>query len=337
MDSLSQIVLGAATGELAAGKRLGNKAMLWGAIGGTIPDLDVLFRFEDPIRQLAFHRGFSHSLMFAFIAAPILGYILHKLYKKSEATWRDWTLLFLLSIGTHPILDCFTLWGTSLLLPFDNTRIAWNTIFVVDPIYTVPFLILVLAAMFYPKGSTKRFRLNTAGLLVSCLYLAFTVYHKAEVNNIVEDSLAKKEITYERYMTNPSPMNNVLWYTLVEGDDAYYLGYYSFLDKEKKVDFLTLPKHKELPTVIATSPSMSTIELVSKGYYTVEQSSDTLFIRDLRFGLMNGLAEGEEPEYVFSYIVDNTDPKKPIYTVEEPRRADPKKLLGLIWERMKGI
>lgn len=336
MDSISQIVLGAATGELAAGKRLGNKAMLWGAIGGTIPDLDVLFRFEDPIRQLAFHRGYSHSLLFAFIMAPILGYILHKLYKKSEATWRDWTLLFLLSIGTHPILDCFTLWGTSLLLPFDNTRIAWNTIFVVDPIYTVPFLILVAASMFFPKGSTKRFRLNTAGLVVSCLYLAFTVYHKTEVNEVVEDSLAQNEISYKRYMTNPSPMNNILWYTLVEGDNNYYLGYYSFLDKEKKVDFLELPKNKQLPTVVATSPSMNTIELVSKGYYTVEQKGDTLYMRDLRFGLMNGLAEEEEPEYVFSYIVNIDDAEKPVFTVQEPDRADPSKLLGLVWERLKG-
>lgn len=337
MDSLSQIVLGAATGELAAGKRLGNKAMLWGAIGGTIPDLDVLFRFEDPIRQLAFHRGFSHSLMFAFIAAPILGFILHKIYKKSEATWRDWTLLFLLSIGTHPILDCFTLWGTSLLLPFDNTRIAWNTIFVVDPIYTVPFLILVIAAMFFPKGSTKRYRLNLAGIGVSCMYLAFTVYHKTEVNTIVEDSLAKNEITYQRYMTNPSPMNNILWYSLVDGDDGYYLGYYSFLDKEKKMDFMKLPKHKQVPKVVAASPSMTTIELVSKGYYTVEQRNDTLYIHDMRFALMNSLAVGEEPEYVFSYVVNNADPEAPSFSVKEPNRAEPTKILNAIWERMKGI
>ena len=65
MDSLTQIVLGAAVGEAALGKRVGNSAMIWGAIAGTIPDMDVLSNlFMSPIDALAFHRGISHSIVF---------------------------------------------------------------------------------------------------------------------------------------------------------------------------------------------------------------------------------------------------------------------------------
>lgn len=337
MDSLSQIVLGAATGEVAAGKRLGNKAMLWGAIGGTIPDLDVLFRFEDPIRQLAFHRGFSHSLVFAFIAAPILGYILHRLYKKSEATWRDWTLLFLLSIGTHPILDCFTLWGTSILLPFSNERVAWNTIFVVDPMYTLPFMGLVIAAMFYAKGSKKRKWLNLAGITVSCLYLAFTVVNKQRVGAVIENSLAEQNINYTRYLSNPTPLNNVLWYSVVEANDSFYLGYYSFLDEDRRMQFIPLPKDQQLPINLTQNPSVNTIKFVAKDYYNISSINDTIYIHDLRFGLMNGINPGEDPQYVFVYRVDNTDSQNPVFEVIDPKRADPKKLLASIWQRLKGI
>ena len=68
MDSLTQIILGAAVGEAVAGKKLGNKAAFWGAIAGTIPDLDVLIRhFAHPIDGALWHRGFSHSIVFALL------------------------------------------------------------------------------------------------------------------------------------------------------------------------------------------------------------------------------------------------------------------------------
>jgi len=88
MDSLTQIVLGAAVGEAAKGKTLGNKAMFWGAVGGTIPDLDVLvgaglkgIGLVDEMWTLAFHRGISHSLFFAFLAPLLLGPLIAWHYK----------------------------------------------------------------------------------------------------------------------------------------------------------------------------------------------------------------------------------------------------------------
>jgi inner membrane protein len=177
MDSLTQIVLGAACAEATSGKKIGNKALLYGAIGGTIPDLDVFIGnwiYGNKIDAMLFHRGFMHSLIFAVLASFIIGWLTHKGYeggKKNQliksvfsffekfirtkflfrmydryrnetvTTQKNWIWLFLLAIGTHPILDCFTGYGTQLFLPFSEYRVAFSNISVADPTYTVPFLL----------------------------------------------------------------------------------------------------------------------------------------------------------------------------------------------------
>src|SRR5688572_26407350 len=108
MDSLTQIVLGAACGEAVAGRKMGAKAAFWGAIAGTIPDLDVFLRFfYDPFDAALVHRGFSHSLLFALLAGPAFGWLCYRIYKKRYEL-RTWILLWFLAIVTHPILDMFT-------------------------------------------------------------------------------------------------------------------------------------------------------------------------------------------------------------------------------------
>ena len=143
MDSLTQIVLGAACGEAVLGKKIGNKALLFGAIGGTIPDLDVftgpLF-YKNEIDVMLFHRSFMHSILFSVLAAFLLGWLVHKLYNSGKrlhtTTQNDWAKLFFWSLFTHPLLDCFTPYGTQLFAPFSNYRVAFNNIAVADPLYT---------------------------------------------------------------------------------------------------------------------------------------------------------------------------------------------------------
>ena len=158
MDSLTQIVLGAACGEAALGKKIGNKALLFGAIGGTIPDLDVFvgrWIYDNEIDIMAFHRGFMHSILFTVIGAFIFGWITYKLYnrkkRKGTTIQNNWIWLFFLSLFTHPILDSFTPYGTQLFTPFSNYRVAINNISVADPMYTVPFLICMIVLMFFKR------------------------------------------------------------------------------------------------------------------------------------------------------------------------------------------
>ncbi|MDC6470968.1 metal-dependent hydrolase, partial [Flavobacteriales bacterium] len=164
MDSLTQIVLGASVGELVLGKKIGNKAILWGAIAGTIPDLDVLLRyFTDEISATEMHRGFSHSIIFAVLIAPILGWLTKKIhFKINEVSFKDWTKLFFWTTVTHPLLDAHTTWGTQFFWPL-NYRLAYQNIFVVDPLYTLPFLFFLILTFCYQKKNSLRSKFNKIG------------------------------------------------------------------------------------------------------------------------------------------------------------------------------
>lgn len=81
MDSITQITLGAAVGEVVLGRKFGNRAMMWGAIAGTIPDLDIIANFFlEPIPALAVHRGITHSIFFSVVAAFPFAWMVHKFY-----------------------------------------------------------------------------------------------------------------------------------------------------------------------------------------------------------------------------------------------------------------
>ena len=167
MDTITQAILGAGVGEVTLGKKVGNKAPLWGAVAGIIPDLDVIpGRFMDTVDYLTFHRGFSHSLIFSVIAAPIAGWLIAKIHKKENLDWKPWALLFFLGLITHILLDCFTTWGTQVFWPFDY-RVAWNTIFVIDPLYTIPFAIILVWTIFTKKENPMRFKLGWLAIGIS--------------------------------------------------------------------------------------------------------------------------------------------------------------------------
>jgi len=304
MDSLTQIVLGASVGEAVAGRKLGNKAMLWGAIAGTIPDLDVLMSpWQDAVEQLSFHRSVTHSFLFALVVSPVLGWLLHRLYKNSAATMRDWTLLFFLGLVTHALLDSCTTWGTQLFWPFSTYGVAFYNIFVVDPLYTLPFLALLVAAAFYHRLSPKRRYLNLAALTVSSLYLVWSFIGKSMANHVFEQSMAAQGVHYTSYLSKPTPMNTIFWSVTAQGEDGYYNGFYSLLDNDKQVKLEFEPQHAELLAAYRGNPKLERLLEITKGYYTVEQdSSGAMLINDLRFGKFDGWQKSGGG-YVFVYKV----------------------------------
>jgi len=233
MDSLTQIILGAACGEAVLGKKIGNRALLFGAIGGTIPDLDVFIGrllYQNEIQAMAFHRGFMHSIFFAITGCFVFGWLTYKLYdfgkRKQTTTLKDWVLLFFWSIFTHPILDCFTPYGTQLFTPFTNYRVAFNNISVADPLYTVPFLLCMIVLMFYNRERTRRKWWLKAGIYTSSAYMIFTIANKFHMDAIFEKSFINKGIPYTRFSAQPTIFNNILWYAVAETETQYHLAYY---------------------------------------------------------------------------------------------------------------
>lgn len=332
MDSLTQIVLGAAVGEAVLGKKVGNKAMLYGAIAGTIPDLDVIANYlTDTVTAIEIHRGFSHSIVFAVFFAPIFGWLISRIEKRSPAAWQDWAWLMFWGLFTHPLLDSFTTWGTQLFWPFD-VRVAFKNIFVIDPLYTLPFLIFLILAMRAEKGSPKRRRLNNLGLIVSSSYLVLSIILKGITYQKFEAALQEQGFEYLQIETKPAALNTILWTANVELEDAYLIGDYSFFDS-KPIKFNRFKKNHELLGDLRQEDKVKRLIKISNGWFIISQQEGEIFFSDLRFGVLD--AESEEPNFVFTYKLNT---KNDQLEVEEVKRkpAEAKKLLLGLGQRILG-
>jgi len=156
MDSFTQIVLGIATAELVAGKKLQNKIFLYGAILGTLPDLDIVVgKFMNDVDGVAIHRGLSHSLFLFLFLTPLLGILISKI-EKGVIDFKKASWMVFLCLVTHVLLDMFTSWGTQILWPLEY-RFAFKTIFVIDPLYTIPLLVSLLFVWSDPHHGSIEF------------------------------------------------------------------------------------------------------------------------------------------------------------------------------------
>lgn len=404
MDSLTQIVLGAAVAELTTGKKLGNRAMVWGAIAGTIPDLDVFVGklYADPVNELAFHRGISHSFFFAatfsilmawltvwlydkgnykkksfansitalvgisilavllksdfssvgligsaVLAIPTLCYMGYRYIKERSGQpyedvhlgWKSWYWLFFWSIITHPVLDCFTVYGTQIFLPFSNQRVSFDTISVADPAYTVPFLLCVGVASFFGRTSRYRAVFTTTGLVISSMYMVWTFYNKNKVTKVLEHTLTEQQIAYSRYMTAPTILNNVLWSTTVEADSVFYQGQYSFFDTERTFQLAAIPKNHDLIPDGDGDHTIETLRWFSDDYYGVIRRRDgRLQINDMRYGSFSGTGQDED-DYIFRFVVEKDSSGR--YWLDEsaggPPRGREQEIFSKLLSRIQGV
>jgi len=338
MDSLTQIVLGAACGEVVLGKKIGNKALLFGAIGGTIPDLDVFvgrWFYNNEIDIMAFHRGFMHSILFTIIGAFVFGWLVFWLYdrgrRKNTTTQKDWIWLFFLSLITHSILDSFTPYGTQLFTPFSNYRVAINNISVVDPAYTLPFLICLIVLMFFKRNTYKRKLWLKFGLGISSAYILFTLVNKVYITSVYKKSLQSEGISYSRFQTQPSIFNNILWYGVAETETDYYVGFYSLFDISSKVTtWSKLPKNHHLAPI--DNKDIETLAWFSNGYYNlIPKEKDVLRYNDLRYPSFD---KDDPNNAIFSFTMKKEGERWNIlpFNGKPPSSED----FSYFWERIKG-
>ena len=235
MDTVTQMALGAAVGESVMKNRVGRKASLWGAICGTLPDLDVFIPLGDPVSDFTYHRAASHAFFYMTLVTPFFVWLIMRLHPKTrELRWR-WILLVWFVFITHALLDSFTVYGTQIFLPFSNFPVGWSTIFVIDPLYTLPLLIGLLSFFFLRRKPTLANQLNTTGLILSTLYLAWSVTAHTHVSRLARESLLKQNIVSSQQITGPAPFNTLLWRTVAMTDSGYAEGFYSILDETRSV------------------------------------------------------------------------------------------------------
>lgn len=327
MDSVTQAVLGAAVGEAVLGRRVGNKAALWGALLGTLPDLDVIYPFADPVSAFTWHRGPSHSIFVLAALTPLVVWLLLKLHPKTADYRRGWFLLVFLVFGTHVLLDCFTVYGTQPLWPVVLPPVGWGAIFVIDPLYTLPLAVGLTAALFLRRHPDRAWRWNLAGLTLSSLYLAWSLGAKLYVDHRVRHILAREVVVYERLHIQPTPFNTLLWRAVGMTDLGYFEGFWSLVSPERGLTLVHYKDRSDLETQIAKIPAVQRLQWFTKGFCRVGLDEEGVVLSDLRLGV--------EPDYLFAFrIADGGNPHARPILPERVRAEWDMRRIKELWERM---
>ncbi|MBN8702564.1 MAG: metal-dependent hydrolase [Bacteroidetes bacterium] len=333
MDSLTHIVLGASLGELIAGKKLGKKAMLIGALADTIPDFDVFANpFVPPVDALLIHRGITHSVLFAVLAPFVFAWLFQLLFKKREVDYITWYLLFFVGFASHIFIDSLTAYGTALFEPFDNHRISLHTIFVADLLYTLPLLVCAIALLVVKN---KRVVWATSGIAISTIYIFSCMFNKMEATNQFQIGLKAQNISYNRLIATPTPLNNVLWTAIAQTDSGAWTAYYSKFDDQAPKEFCYLPQNKHLLDSVEDVTTIEKLKLFSDDFYCVTTKDGKLKYVDLRFGQVGGWHNCNAP-FAFEYTLTRGADNKMILEKGRWNSSSLKDELNKLWLRIKG-
>ncbi len=281
---MTQAVLGAVVADVTIGSRIGRAAVLWGLAYGTLPDLDMLaLPWLDGVERLQWHRGISHSIVGIAAMTPLLAFPIAKWHGVALARAMLATFLVL---ATHVVIDVFTAYGTQLLEPFASTRFSVRTMFVIDPLYTLPLLFGVGSAVF--AGPRVRRRCMIAGLVLSTLYAAATGVAKAVVNARFATAIATAGLPSRDWITLPTPLNAWYWRCLVLDTEAdvVWSAYLALRDDPASITFTRIERgtatFQELPDDRAATAAV----WFTEGYYAVRRDAElgTVTVGDLRLG-----------------------------------------------------
>ncbi|GGA63015.1 integral membrane protein [Neiella marina] len=331
MDSVTQIALGAAVGGLVAHKQLGWRAYLIGAGLGTLPDLDVLIQYDNAVDNVTRHRGFSHSLFVLTAITPILAWLCQRwaTWRQHSLSWPRIMLLIWLGLVTHPLLDSFTSYGTQLWWPLAPPPTSWSSIFIIDPLYTLPLLIGAIVAMsqHQRQAPERGYRSNVVGLAVATSYLALGLGLSTYVERQAELALQEQQIAGDVFVS-PTPFNIALWRIVAVDNDYWYSAYVSVFDADKSLD---LQRQQALNH--SKGSDMADVQRLAwftGGFYQISAINNQMVVTDLRLGV--------EPVMPFQFVVAERQSEQqewqPVRSEQLPQNRPRKDQLHWLWLRL---
>lgn len=339
MDSVTQFTLGAAVGAALLGKRMGPRSgIIIGGLLGTLPDLDVFIPAADPVASFIGHRGPTHSLIVHTLVTPFISEAL----VRSFATLRNFRPLACAAVffclSTHALLDAMTVYGTRLFWPLWDEPVGLGSIFIIDPLFSLPLLIVTIWAAFLRKWSVLYGRAVMCGVSLSALYLAWTVIGQqmAEARGI--KYLENHGLSANEVLAGPTPLNSLFWRVISIDGPTYYHVYVPLLADTDKI---TAYQHERWSADIScwakqeTSGNSVTTMLMNftDNFYQITRNGVEIVLSDLRMG--------NYPQFVFRFAVatykdDIISKKKPIrLSTKSQWPGDPDWLVaGIMGKRM---
>ncbi len=294
MDSLTQILLGASVGAAVLHREAGWRAVFWGAFCGLFPDLDIFIPFGDAVRDFTYHRGFSHSVFVLTALMPLFAALIVRLHPDYRVYRLKWHGLVFLAFITHILLDGLTVYGTQILWPLPTPPVMWSTLFIIDPAYSLPLLVGVLAALLLSHRK-RAFRINAVCLGLSLLYIGWSIGAKMYVNEVAKENADRLQVAHPKVLTVPAPFNTLLWRVVIMDDRHYHEGFYSLLDPTREISLTRYPLNRRLLAGVENHWPVQRLQWFTHGFYAVKAVDQDIIIADLRMGL--------EPDYVFQFKV----------------------------------
>ncbi|WP_309044654.1 metal-dependent hydrolase [Marinobacter sediminicola] len=323
MDSITQAALGASIAGLVAGKTLGRPVLLTGALLATLPDLDVLIDYGTAVANFTQHRGFSHSL---FVLAPLSLLLAALLWRwKPEPGFPRWLLLTALALMTHPLLDTFTTYGTQLFWPIGRP-LAISSIFIIDPLYTLPLLAGCIAFLIRPPAA----RAIAAGLVLSTAYLGWSFAAQQIITERVQPALAEAGFEKAELLVQPMPFNTVLWRATAIKNDQRVEIVTGFLDGGAPLTLEHFPREPELAKSVAQLPEARRLEWFTNGFLDYQARNGEITATDVRLGI-----PGAHP-FTFILADDQDGALTPGNGERAPRPIMNTGALPLLWARTTG-
>ena len=294
MDSVTQVLLGASIGVAVMGRRTALwKSALWGGVAGLLPDLDVLLDHGDPILNMIRHRAETHALLLLTLFAFPMAWAVSRLHRQPRLYGRWWWAL-MLALVTHPLLDLMTIYGTQVFQPFTDEAYGLGSIFIIDPVYSLPLLVGVVAAL-RVKTVGRALAINGWALAFSTAYLVWSALAQAWVTQHARASLQAQGLPSQQLLVTPAPLTTAVWRVVALDGERFHEGFYALLDSGRPVRFVAHERGGALATQNADHPQLQRLARFTDGFFKVQRNSDNLLVTDLRMG--------QEPDYVFAFDI----------------------------------
>lgn len=283
------------------GRQHGRKAIIAGAVLGTLPDLDIVIRYSDPLSQMINHRGFSHSLFVLTAFSVILTWLIWRWRPRTDYThWRLFLTIWLILI-THVAIDAFTSYGTQLWWPLRPTPASWSSVFIIDPFYTVPLLLAVLVALIAGLRPTLR-RTLTWVLLAGAGYLFASLGVKHWAEHRVVHFLHQQGYRPVAVFSSPQPFNIVLWRVVARTENGQFVEAVTGLLDRRPPEYIEFPSNSELGDALTQRHYIDGLRWFTGDWLRYDEIDGQMVVSDLRMGIGTG-------HYSFRFLIGQQDPQ----------------------------
>ena len=294
MDPLSQGIVGSVAAQQKSSKEKILLITIIGFLSGMAPDLDIFIRSgHDPLLAIEFHRQFTHSLIFIPFGGLICGtFFYYVLTKRRGMSMKETYLYCTLAYASHGLLDACTSYGTQLFWPFNDFRVAWNTISIVDPIFTITLFILVFISIFRKKVLFARI-----ALIWVVAYMSIGLIQNNRAENIGLLNAKSRGHTPIRIEVKPSLANLLVWKVIYEADEKYYVDAIKVGLNTKVIKGTSIEKlnvKNSFPWLDLDSQQSKDIDRFSwfsRGYLSISKN-DPFRIIDIRYSMLPNQISG---------------------------------------------